>query len=100
MAETELKMSRLALLTLGLFGAATLVTPQAPAAEPAAKTPDVQKVLDKYQSFRPADKDLAIFQLDWVATLKDARERAAKEECPILLVVVTNSYGNMYTGHC
>jgi hypothetical protein len=61
---------------------------------------DVQTVLDKYRLFRPADKDLAIFQLDWVPTLKKARERAAKEQRPILLLVVTNSYGNLFTGHC
>jgi hypothetical protein len=61
---------------------------------------DVQKVLDQYRLLRPADKDLAIFQLDWVPTLKDARERAAKEQRPILLLVVTNSYGNLFTGHC
>ena len=61
---------------------------------------DVQKILDKYRRFRPADKDLAIFQLDWVPTLKYARERAAKEHRPILLLVVTNSYGNLFTGHC
>jgi hypothetical protein len=61
---------------------------------------DVQKALDKYRLIRPADNDLAIFQLDWVPTLKDARERAAKEQRPILLLVVTNSYGNLFTGHC
>ena len=61
---------------------------------------DVQRILDKYRLFRPADKDLAIFQLDWMPTLKDARERAAKEQRPILLLVVTNSYGNLFTGHC
>jgi hypothetical protein len=61
---------------------------------------DVQKILDQYRLFRPADKDLAIFQLDWVPTLKDARERAAKEQRPILLLVVTNSYGNLFSGHC
>jgi hypothetical protein len=38
---------------------------------------DVQTILDKYRLVRPADKDLAIFQLDWVPTLKDATERAA-----------------------
>jgi hypothetical protein len=67
-----------------------------------AQTPDggVQTILNKYQSFRPADKDLAIFQLDWVPTLKDAKERAAQEQRPILLIVVTNSYGNLFTGHC
>jgi hypothetical protein len=61
---------------------------------------DVQKILDQYRLLRPADKDLAIFRLDWVPTLKDARERAAKEQRPILLLVVTNSYGNLFTGHC
>jgi hypothetical protein len=61
---------------------------------------DVRKTLDRYRLFRPADKDLAIFQLDWVPTLKDAREKAAKEQRPILLLVVTNSYGNLFTGHC
>jgi hypothetical protein len=61
---------------------------------------DVQRILDQYRRLRPADKDLAIFQLDWVPTLKDARERAAKEQRPILLLVVTNSYGNLFTGHC
>ena len=66
----------------------------------AAPGGDVQKVLDQYRLFRPADKDLAIFQLDWVPTLKKARERAAKEQRPILLLVVTNSYGNLFTGHC
>ena len=67
-----------------------------------AQAPDgnVQKILDKYRLLRPADKDLAIFQLDWVPTLKNARERAAKEQRPILLLVVTNSYGNLFTGHC
>ena len=61
---------------------------------------DKQRILDKYRLFRPADKDLAIFQLDWVPTLKQARERAAREQRPILLLVVTNSYGNLFTGHC
>jgi hypothetical protein len=61
---------------------------------------DIRKILDKYRLFRPADKDLAIFQLDWVPTLKVAKERAAKEQRPILLLVVTNSYGNVFTGHC
>ena len=61
---------------------------------------DVQKILDQYRLVRPKDKDLAIFQLDWVPTLKEARGRAAREQRPILLLVVTNSYGNLFTGHC
>jgi hypothetical protein len=60
----------------------------------------VRTTLDKYRLARPADKDLAIFQLDWVPTLKEARGRAAQERRPILLLVVTNSYGDLFTGHC
>jgi hypothetical protein len=77
---------------------ATLWTAGLPYAQ--APHADVQKILDKYRLFRPTDKDLAIFQLDWMPALKDASERAAKEQRPILLLVVTNSYGNLFTGHC
>jgi hypothetical protein len=61
---------------------------------------DVKSVLDKFQSVRPQEADLALYQLDWMPTLKAAKERAAKEERPIFLVVVTNSFGDMYSGHC
>ena len=61
--------------------------------------PSVQRVLDTYRSLRPTAEELAIYRLDWVPTLKDAKERAAKEQRPILLIVVTSSYGNVYTGH-
>jgi hypothetical protein len=61
---------------------------------------DVKRVLDKFQSIRPQAADLALYQLDWMPTLKAARERAAKEERPIFLVVVTNSFGDLYSGHC
>jgi RNA polymerase sigma factor (sigma-70 family) len=71
-----------------------------PSTPPVARDSEVQKILDKYHSFRPDDKDLAIFQLDWAPTLKDAKERGAREKRPIFLLVVTNSFGNLYTGHC
>jgi hypothetical protein len=61
---------------------------------------DVKGVLDKFQSVRPQAADLALYQLDWVPTLKAARDRAAKEQRPIFLVVVTNSFGDLYSGHC
>jgi hypothetical protein len=61
---------------------------------------DVQTILAKYRRYRPTDKDLAIFQLDWVPSLKEATQRAAREQRPMLLLVVTNSYGNLFTGHC
>jgi hypothetical protein len=61
---------------------------------------DVKSVLDKFQSVRPQAADLALYQLDWMPTLKAAKERAAKEQRPIFLVVVTNSFGDLYSGHC
>ena len=55
---------------------------------------EVKSILDKFQSVRPQETDLALYQLDWMPTLKAAKERAAKEERPIFLVVVTNSFGD------
>jgi hypothetical protein len=66
----------------------------------AADQSDVKSVLDRYHSVRPQLADLALYQLDWMPTLKSAREKAAREERPIFLVVVTNSFGDMYSGHC
>ncbi|HKB42698.1 MAG TPA: hypothetical protein VKD72_40085 [Gemmataceae bacterium] len=103
MAKTGLQTTRMVLLTLSILGGAALLASGALAADqsgPQRQDAEVQKILDKYRSFRPGDKDLAIFQLDWVPTLKDARDKAAREKRPIFLVVVTNSFGNMYTGHC
>jgi hypothetical protein len=61
---------------------------------------DVKSILDKFQSVRPREADLALYQLDWAPTLKEARERAARDERPIFLVVVTNSFGDLFSGHC
>ncbi len=61
---------------------------------------DVKSVLDKFKSVRPQEADLVLYQLDWMATLKAAKERAAKEARPVFLVVVTNSFGDLFSGHC
>ena len=61
---------------------------------------DMQDVLEKFKSIRPQEKELALYGLDWAPTLRDAKARAAKEHRPIFLIVVTNSFGNIYTGHC
>jgi hypothetical protein len=61
---------------------------------------DVKRVLDKFQSVRPEAADLVLYELDWAPTLKAAKERAAKEERPIFLVVVRNSFGDLRSGHC
>ena len=66
----------------------------------AADESDVTSVLKKFQSVRPQEADLALYQLDWMSTLKAAKERAAREERPIFLVVVTNSFGDLFSGHC
>ena len=61
---------------------------------------DVKSILDKFKSVRPQEADLALYQLDWMPTLKAAREKAARQERPIFLVVVTNSFGDLFSGHC
>lgn len=60
----------------------------------------VRDVIEKFQAIRPDGKNLAVYGFDWALTLKDAKVRAATEHRPIFLIVVTNSFGNIYTGHC
>lgn len=68
----------------------------------AADHNDVQAVLEKYRAALPRESDLAIYQLDWVPTLREAKEKAAQQKRPIVLLVVlqTETYTNLYTGHC
>lgn len=61
---------------------------------------DVKKVYEKYRAALPAPEDLTVYSLDWVPTFDEAKQKAAREGRPILLIVVTNSYGNLYSGHC
>jgi hypothetical protein len=81
-------------LVLGLIATAWA------AVAPAAGPPEVRSVLERFAAFRPAERDLAIFRLDWEPTLAAARARAAREHRPIFLVVVRNSYGDLISGHC
>jgi hypothetical protein len=60
----------------------------------------VKSVLDEFESIRPQAADLALYELDWMPTLQAAKDRAAKEQRPIFLVVVTNSFGDLFSGHC
>jgi hypothetical protein len=64
------------------------------------RDPEIDRILEKFDGVRPRDKDLAVFQLDWVQTLKEAKKKAADEKRPVFLLVVTNSFGNLHTGHC
>ena len=61
---------------------------------------EVQLVLKKYDSVRPRQRDLRIFQLDWTESLAEAKRQAAGDGRPVLLIVVRNSYGDIFAGHC
>jgi hypothetical protein len=93
-------MRRTLLLTLSFVASSCLLAARFADAEPATKSPDVQRINDQYSALRPNPNDLAIYKLDWTPSLAAAKEKAATEQRPILLIVVTNSYGNTYTGHC
>ena len=54
----------------------------------------------KYEAARPSESELAMYKLDWAATLEEAQTRAAKERRPVFLVVIHAKYGNLFTGHC
>ena len=62
--------------------------------------PEVELILDKFELIRPQDRDLSLFKLDWEKTLKSAQARAAREERPVLLILVRNSNGDIFQGHC
>jgi hypothetical protein len=122
MSLTKLTMVAANLLAVCALGGGGLLSYHALATEPARARPasgappaarekgtlpplvnrsdDARKIRDKFRSFRPDAKELAIFQLDWAPTLKDAKQKAGQEQRPIVLAVVTNSYGNLFTGHC
>jgi hypothetical protein len=60
----------------------------------------VASVRDKHRAALPTKDELTIYSLDWVPTFDEAKQKAAREGRPILLAVVTNSYGDLYSGHC
>ena len=62
--------------------------------------PEVELILDKFELIRPQDRDLSLFKLDWEKTLKSALARAAREDRPVLLILVRNSNGDIFQGHC
>ena len=96
MVKTRVRIAIVVLATLSLLGGPGVLAIPALAEEPSG---DVQKVLDKYKAVRPDAKDLAWFSLDWAATLKEAKERAAREQRPILFLH-TNGRGNLFCGFC
>ncbi len=81
--------------------AATAALALALAAAPArAQNEDAKKALERYRTLRPTADDLAMYRLDWAASLDEAKERAAREHRPIAVVAISARYGDLFTGHC
>jgi hypothetical protein len=57
--------------------------------------------LKRFNEAKPSEKSLAFYSLDWVCSLKEAKERAKAEERPILLILNTNitAQCDFYSGH-
>lgn len=88
------------LLGLMLAGAAGAIA--APASSVATQDPAVRRVLDAFKAARPTENELRVFQLDWAASLKEAKARALKEERPVFFISTTQleDAGNLRGGHC
>ena len=80
---------------LGILIWLLLATPLALAQDSA-----VQSVLDRYADFRPAAKDLVMYQIDWAPSLEEAQKRALQEKRPVFLVIIHAQYGDLTSGHC
>ena len=65
-----------------------------------AQDDSAKSILERYHALRPGAKDLAMYQLDWAPSLSEARERAARQKRPILLVIIHAQYGDLSSGHC
>ena len=65
-----------------------------------AENPAAQRILAGYEALSPTDKDLAMYRLDWAASLDVALKRAAKENRPVCLVIIHAKYGDIASGHC
>jgi hypothetical protein len=59
-----------------------------------------QRILARYQSLRPAAKNLGMYRLDWADSLDVALKRAAKEKRPVCLIIIHAKYGDIASGHC
>ena len=65
-----------------------------------AQDSKVKSVLDRYTDFRPAAKELAMYQIDWAPSLAEAQKRALREKRPVFLVIIHAQYGDLTSGHC
>ena len=65
-----------------------------------AQTSEVESALKRYAELRPEEKDLAMYRIDWAASLEEAQSRALKENRPVFLVIIHAKYGDLSSGHC
>ncbi len=65
-----------------------------------AQDSTAKSVLDRYADFRPAAKELAMYQIDWAPSLEEAQKRALREKRPVFLVIIHAQYGDLTSGHC
>ena len=84
-------MKRTLLLLILLMATASIAS---------AQDQEARSILERYDAFRPRARDLAMYRLDWAASLEEARERAAREKRPVLLVIIHAQYGDLFSGHC
>lgn len=68
-------------------------------ASASAQDATAEEFLRAYESGLPKPEELSWYSLDWAPTLKEAKERAAKEGRPIL-GLHTNGRGNLWGGFC
>ena len=66
----------------------------------AAEDTNAKRILARYQSLRPAAKDLGMYRLDWADSLDIALKHAAKEKRPVCLIIIHAKYGDIASGHC
>ncbi len=65
-----------------------------------AQDDEAGAILERFDSIRPSEKDLAMYRLEWAASIEHARKRASSEKRPILLVIIHAQYGDLASGHC
>ncbi|MDE0595436.1 MAG: hypothetical protein OSB65_09330 [Roseibacillus sp.] len=65
-----------------------------------AQNTQAKDIFSRYEDFRPSERELTMYQLDWAESLEVALERAAKESRPIFLIIIHAHYGDIFSGHC
>lgn len=61
---------------------------------------NAKRILARFDAIRPDADELAMYRLDWAASIDTALQRAAAEGRPVFLVVIHAKYGDVASGHC